>query len=120
MNLDRGPPFTREEVENAGDNFPSRGLYCTKCKGFVPIFAALSSADHHRIRSLALANRSALAMAELRDVTGCGERWAKIWVIHAGRPTIVSPGPPCPHCGKPLATERAQQCLHCHADWHGR
>ncbi len=25
---------------------------------------------------------------------------------------------PCPHCGKPLATKLAKQCLHCGADWH--
>lgn len=28
--------------------------------------------------------------------------------------------PPCPHCGAPLATAQAQQCLKCGADWHDR
>jgi hypothetical protein len=27
-------------------------------------------------------------------------------------------GPSCPKCSQPLATELAQQCLHCGADWH--
>lgn len=27
---------------------------------------------------------------------------------------------PCPKCGRPLATRKAQQCLHCGADWHVR
>jgi hypothetical protein len=26
----------------------------------------------------------------------------------------------CPHCGQPLRTARAQQCLNCGADWHDR
>ncbi len=25
---------------------------------------------------------------------------------------------PCPECGKNLRTARAQQCMHCGADWH--
>ncbi|MBW3596749.1 MAG: hypothetical protein KY475_05675 [Planctomycetes bacterium] len=25
---------------------------------------------------------------------------------------------PCPDCGKPLASPKAKQCLHCGADWH--
>ncbi len=32
----------------------------------------------------------------------------------------VEPPSPCPHCGKSLATPRAQQCLHCHAKWHAK
>ena len=27
---------------------------------------------------------------------------------------------PCPHCGAPLRSERAQQCLECGANWHGQ
>ncbi len=27
-------------------------------------------------------------------------------------------GKPCPECGEPLATRKAQQCLHCGANWH--
>ena len=27
--------------------------------------------------------------------------------------------PPCPTCSEPLATQHAQQCLTCGADWHG-
>ena len=27
-------------------------------------------------------------------------------------------GPPCPYCGLPLATSKAQQCFQCGMDWH--
>ena len=30
------------------------------------------------------------------------------------------PPTPCPHCGRSLATPRAQQCLHCHVKWHAK
>ena len=59
-----------------------------------------------------------LAQQELKACTGAPQRFARIWVIHSGRPSPRNPGPPCPHCGKPLATSRAKQCLHCHEDWH--
>lgn len=29
-------------------------------------------------------------------------------------------GPPCPRCGRPLRTAKAQQCFHCGAKWHGQ
>jgi hypothetical protein len=29
-------------------------------------------------------------------------------------------GPPCPNCGQPLRTAKAQQCFICGAKWHGR
>lgn len=29
-------------------------------------------------------------------------------------------GPPCPKCGQPLRTAKAQQCFKCGAKWHGR
>jgi hypothetical protein len=31
-------------------------------------------------------------------------------------PRIVLPR--CPHCGEPLSSDAAKQCLNCHADWH--
>ncbi len=30
----------------------------------------------------------------------------------------ATPTTACPHCGKPLRTNRAKQCFHCGADWH--
>ena len=30
----------------------------------------------------------------------------------------VEAGPPCPRCGKPLRTKKAEQCFECGADWH--
>ncbi|WP_313920213.1 hypothetical protein [Tahibacter sp.] len=118
MTQDIGPPYTPEEIAVFGEGFPRRGLYCPRCNTYIPEFSALSDVDRHRIRRLCLEHRRELAMAELRAATGCSGRWAKIWVIHAGRPGTLFPGPPCPHCGKPLRTARARQCPHCLAQWH--
>jgi hypothetical protein len=111
-------PYTREEILVAGDGFPSRGLLCTKCRTRIPQFVELSAADESRVRHLILEGRTTLAIAELRAATHCCERWAKIWVIHSGRPARVVPGPPCPYCGKPLRTATAKQCPHCLRAWH--
>jgi hypothetical protein len=34
------------------------------------------------------------------------------------RPDRTRPTKPCPWCGKPLKTEKAQQCFECGMDWH--
>lgn len=117
-NADCGPPYARVEFQGDLPRFPTRGLYCRKCRTYIPEFMDLTGADYHRIRTLALEGRSALAIAELVSATGCPERWAKIWVLHAGRPHVEVPGPPCPHCGQLLRTDRAKQCPHCFANWH--
>jgi hypothetical protein len=97
---------------------PQRGPVCRRCKKHVPQFEELSRADEARIRELIAQERPGTAMQELKAATGCPTRWAKIWVIHRGQPNEFD-GPPCPHCGKALASPRAKQCLACGADWHG-
>jgi hypothetical protein len=117
---DRGPAYTREELLLVGTGFPDRGLRCHKCRTYIPVFADLSVAGETRVREPIRQGRQILAIAELRAETGCSLRWAKIWVVHAGRPNPMTlPETPCPFCGKPLRTSRARQCPHCGADWHG-
>ena len=70
----------------AGDSFPERGLLCDRCKTKIPQFKDLSGRDESRIRQMIRQNRRMMAIAELRDATGCPLRWAKIWVYHEGRP----------------------------------
>jgi hypothetical protein len=110
--------YIRDEVRASDGSFPTRGLICERCKIRIPQFQDLSSADETRIRALIGQRRSATAMEELVAATGCPMRWAKIWVTHSGRPHARLDGPPCPYCGKALATSRAKQCLSCGADWH--
>jgi hypothetical protein len=110
-------PYSRKEIEEFGDGFPNRGRYCPKCKTYIPVFEDLRDTEKHRIRKLILSNQKMMAIAELKTITGCSERWAKIWVNHSGRPTPEYPGPPCPYCGKELRTSLAKQCPHCLMQW---
>ncbi len=101
------------------DAWPTRGPLCEKCHTHVPLFADLTPAQEEAIRHLAEQHKIE-AIKELRNLTGCNLRWAKIWVAHPNGPRTKhgETGPPCPYCGEPLRTERAQQCLSCGMDWH--
>lgn len=116
---DQGAPYTREELRLVGGHaFPERGLRCHRCRTFIPRFADLSPTGEARLHELIRQGRQIMATKELIAETGCSLRWAKIWVVHDGRPGALVPGTPCPLCGKPLRTSRARQCPHCGADWH--
>jgi hypothetical protein len=108
--------YTREELKNFGEGFPDKGLFCKKCKTFVPQFEELGDQDALRIKKLAH-SQSILAMQELKFITGCSERFAKIWVLHEGKPEVIY-NFPCPFCGKQLRTSEAKQCRFCKRDWH--
>ena len=43
----------------------------------------------------------------------------QVWLRKLSEPQ-VNKGPPCPKCGKPLRTAKAQQCFLCGAKWHGQ
>jgi hypothetical protein len=112
-------PYTREELLAAGDSFPERGLFCPRCRTVIPQFKDLSEHDESHIRQMIREDRRMMAIAELRDATGCPLRWAKIWVYHEGRPKpLENETAPCPYCGMPLRTSLAKQCRHCRRDWH--
>jgi hypothetical protein len=110
--------YSRTEIDQYGNGFPKKGIYCPKCKTYIPVFEDMTDELRSRVLRLIRDNKKMMAMAELRAATGCSERWAKIWVLHGGRPTPEYPGPPCPYCGKPLRTSLAKQCPHCLKDWH--
>jgi hypothetical protein len=107
--------------------FPE-GPLCERCHSHVPKFRNLSEADEARVLALIAQRKQApqgdgwramvMAMQALMAATGCSHGAAKIWVSHSGHPHPRLGGPPCPHCGKPLATSEARQCLWCHVDWH--
>ncbi len=119
MTMDNNKPYSQEELKNVGDSeFPKRGLYCPQCKTNIPLFEDLDDKDESRIKELIRNDRSLSAIEELTSATGCNDRWAKIWVIHKGKPSAEYPGPPCPHCGKPLRTTLSKQCPHCFMEWH--
>jgi len=116
MNDER--PYTRKELEARPDTFPERGPVCPRCKTRIPQFADLSSLDEFRIKKLISQNQRILATVELEAATGCSKRFAKIWVLHSGRPDSVGTTAPCPYCGGQLVTALAKQCRHCFMDWH--
>jgi hypothetical protein len=112
-------PYTREEVIAAGDSFPERGLLCERCKTKIPQFQDLSEHGESRIRQMIHGIHPMTAMTELRKVMDCSLRWAKIWVIHEGRPKpLENKTAPCPYCEMPLRTSLAKQCRYCNRDWH--
>lgn len=113
-----GPPYTRAELKGVGDSLPTRGPVCPRCNQHIPQFVELSAEETVRIRTLIVNGQKALATAELRAATGCPLTWAKLWVLHSGRPDSVDTTAPCPYCGKPLKTARARQCPLCFMDWH--
>lgn len=112
-------PYTREEILRENDNFPSRGIYCPKCKTNIPVFAELTNKQEVKIRNKANGNVPE-AIRLLREKTGCGVRWAKIWALHPNGPQEAGfeGDAKCPHCGGRLRTPKAKQCPHCLLSWH--
>lgn len=112
--------YTNTELRSIPpEAMPTRGTLCEKCRTVIPEFADLTTAQREALREMA--SRSKLdAIKELRHLTGCGLSWAKIWVSHPNGPQTKhgEVGPPCSHCGTPLRTHEAKQCLACGMDWH--
>lgn len=108
-------PYTREEIEQLGDAFPTRGAFCPRCKAYIPSFADLTAEDETELRKLDFF----ASMKELRARTGCSLRWAKIWYLHPDGPHTYPYGPSqaCPFCGATIGAD-AKQCLLCKMDWH--
>ncbi|MCP4104012.1 MAG: hypothetical protein GY749_00505 [Desulfobacteraceae bacterium] len=112
-------PFTYEDIIQEKDGFPSRGIYCPKCKVNIPVFAELSKEDEAEIRKNGKGNVIE-TIRLIREKTGCGLRWAKIWAIHPDGPQEIGfqGNGKCPYCGGRLRTEKAKQCPHCLISWH--
>lgn len=114
-----GEAYTHEELAGlAIDAPPTRGPVCPKCGSHIPQFVDLSERDVARLRELIRNDQKAMATQELRAITRCPLSWAKLWVLHSGRPDPYGTAAPCPYCGKPLKTALAKQCPHCNMDWH--
>lgn len=105
-------------MEVADHALPTRGPVCPKCGAHIPQFIDLSEKDEARLRELIRNDRKVMATQELRAITRCPLSWAKLWVVHSGRPDAYGTTAPCPYCGKPLKTALAKQCPHCNMDWH--
>jgi ribosomal protein L37E len=107
-------PYTNEEIARLGDSaFPQRGVFCPRCRNFIPSFAAFTPEEEGRLRGSGIKG-----FTELRRKTGCNTVFAKIWWSHPDGPHQAKVTPPCPYCGEPLFTEKTKQCLHCGWDWH--
>jgi len=113
--------YSREELNNIGDTeFPAKGIFCKACSTWIPQFEELDEKTESRVKKLIFKQRSLMAMEELKSKIGGNNRWAKIWVIHKGKPTAEYPGKPCPFCGENLRTTLAKQCPHCFKSWHNK
>jgi hypothetical protein len=107
-------PYTNEELAKLGaDAAPQRGVYCPRCKSYIPSFAVFDAKEEARLRASRVSG-----FTELKERTGCNALFAKIWFIHPDGPHAQKERPPCPYCGTPLFTPKSRQCLHCGWDWH--
>lgn len=107
-------PYTRDEIEAAGNSKPDRGVFCHRCKTHIPAFAELSPQEAADLRRLP----GIESIKALRDKTGCSLVWAKIWLQHPNGPHDAKPARvPCPYCLLPL-NPGAKQCPLCKMDWH--
>ena len=89
--------YTKDElIRLVVDALPTRGSKCPKCGVIIPQFADLLEEDEKRLRQLICHHRKMMAMHELRSLTLCPLSWAKIWVLHSGRPDVVGTTVPCP------------------------
>jgi hypothetical protein len=114
-------PFTKEEIEKEEDGFPSRGNYCPRCKTNIPVFEGINKEEEEKIRTAA--NGDTIETIRLiRERTGCGVRWAKIWALHPNGPQEegYSGNAKCPFCGANLRTPRAKQCPSCFKSWRSQ
>jgi hypothetical protein len=87
-----------------------------------PRWALVSEAERDEIVELIdQRGRAVSAIMRYREITGAGLAESKSAVesiiadIELGR---RGEGPPCPECGAPLRTKKAEQCFACGADWH--
>ena len=112
-------PYTREELLLAENMFPAKGLFCPRCKTYIPQFQDLTPANEKHLKQLIADDHRIQAMKELKNLTGCSLGWAKIWVLHPSGPEpLPHQTTPCPYCGRYLRTKVSKQCRHCKRDWH--
>src|ERR1041385_7104571 len=94
-------PYTREEMARIIDESPTSGPICPRCRQHIPSFAELAGENETRVRALIQRGERAMATKVLRELMGCPLSWAKLWVLHEGRPSPPAETAPCPYCGKP-------------------
>ena len=106
--------YSNEEFAGLGPHEkPSKGVFCPRCRNFIPSFSDLGPKGDDALRKL-----GPHAYTELRKRTGCSAFFAKLWMIHPHGPHEEKKHLPCPYCGAGLPTEKSQQCLSCGWDWH--
>jgi hypothetical protein len=82
-----------------------------------PNLSPLSEAVEAEIAELIRTGPTAVAIKELYERTGWNAGDCVRWV-HERKMRLGPQPPPCPHCGVPLRTALAKQCVSCGMDWH--
>ena len=77
--------ITEKERNGTRAIFPDRGEQCPRCHTRVPVFSELPNSVRNHVLTLIRAGQKVEAMDVLQRETGCSGRWAKIWVLHAGK-----------------------------------
>jgi hypothetical protein len=125
MNEDITKPYSFEEASSFGDGFPDRGIKCFKCNTLIPQLLNMDATRIENWRSILKTKGYIEADDYLISITGCNQRWAKIWRLHPCGPKTKTEyeakfdlDTTCPFCGKPLRTKKSKQCPHCFKSWH--
>lgn len=95
-------------------------VYCGNCGVHVPVFHDLAPPEQAIVDEW-LRRGTRLQDEEFCNATGLSRGHGKLFVLHRGKPVQAKGtlnSTPCPHCTRWLQGPRAQQCLHCSADWH--
>ncbi|HYE17764.1 MAG TPA: DUF4303 domain-containing protein [Tepidisphaeraceae bacterium] len=119
------------EVEKAAGTFKKY-----RQRVFDAMIGALAALDREGFFGVGADRERATLLCAVTDADKAGEQFSERSIRELNPPSVIAAyedawkkaesaprvdgGPPCPKCGQPLRTAKAQQCFKCGAKWHGQ